>query len=334
MTNRHLGTHGPAVFPIGLGCMGMSGMYGATDEEECVATIQSAVDQGVNLIDTGDFYGMGDNEMLIRRALAGRRDKVLLSVKFGALRSPDGNWTGYDCRPAAVKNFCAYSLKRLGTDHIDIYRPARLDPAVPIEDTIAAIAGLIKAGYVRYIGLSEVGVETIRRAQAVHPIVDLQMEYALVTRNLEKDILPALRELGIGVTAYGVLSRGLLSGSQPRSKADIRSYLPRFTGENFQRNRNLVDALASIALQKGITPVQLALAWVLARGNDLVPIPGARTRKQLEEAMGAMAVQLSSEELSRIEAVLSEHQVAGTRYDARQMRLLDSERPIAMVSGA
>jgi aryl-alcohol dehydrogenase-like predicted oxidoreductase len=326
MTNRHLGANGPAVFPIGLGCMGMSGMYGAADEEDCIATIQSAIDQGVNLIDTGDFYGMGDNEMLIRRALVGRRDQVLLSVKFGALRSPDGNWAGYDSRPAAVKNFCAYSLKRLGTDHIDIYRPARLDPAVPVEDTIGAIASLIKAGYVRSIGLSEVGAETIRRAQAVHPIVDLQIEYAMVTRNVEQEILPVLRELGIGMTAYGVLSRGLLSGSRPQSKADMRSYLPRFTGENYQRNRNLVDALASIAVQKEITPVQLALAWVLSRGGGIVPIPGARTRKQLDEALGALAVKLTSDELSRIDEVVREHPIAGTRYDARQMKMLDSER--------
>jgi len=326
MTNRHLGANGPAVFPIGLGCMGMSGMYGAADEEDCIATIQSAIDQGVNLIDTGDFYGMGDNEMLIRRALVGRRDQVLLSVKFGALRSPDGNWAGYDSRPAAVKNFCAYSLKRLGTDHIDIYRPARLDPAVPVEDTIGAIASLIKAGYVRSIGLSEVGAETIRRAQAVHPIVDLQIEYAMVSRSPENEILPVLRELGIGMTAYGVLSRGLLSGSLPQSKADIRSYLPRFTGENFKRNRTLVDALASIALQKEITPVQLAIAWVLSRGNDIVPIPGARTRKQLDEALGALAVKLTAGELGRIDEVLNEQQIAGTRYDARQMKMLDSER--------
>lgn len=328
MTNRQLGTNGPSVFPIGLGCMGMSHMYGASDEAESIATIQSAVDQGVNLIDTGDFYGMGDNEMLIRRALEGRRDKVLLSVKFGALRAPDGNWTGYDSRPAAVKNFCAYSLKRLGTDHIDIYRPARLDPAVPVEDTIGAIAGLIKAGYVRSIGLSEVGVETIRRAHAVHPIADLQIEYAMVTRNVEKEILPVLRELGIGVTAYGVLSRGLLSGSTPQSKSDIRSYLPRFTGDNYQRNRAVVDALASIALQKGITPVQLALAWVLSRGSDIVPIPGARTRKQLDEALGALPVILSPEELANIDAVLESQQINGTRYDARQMKMLDSERRV------
>jgi aryl-alcohol dehydrogenase-like predicted oxidoreductase len=326
MTNPHLGAHGPEVFPLGLGCMGMSSIYGAADIDENIATLQYAVDRGINLIDTGDFYAMGDNEMLIRHALAGRRDQVLLSVKFGALRSPDGTWTGYDSRPAAVKNFCAYSLKRLGTDHIDIYRPARLDPAVPIEDTIGAIASLVKAGYVRYIGLSEVGAETIRRAQAVHPIVDLQIEYAMVTRNVEQEILPVLRELGIGMTAYGVLSRGLLSGSRPQSKADMRSYLPRFTGENYQRNRNLVDALASIAVQKEITPVQLALAWVLSRGGGIVPIPGARTRKQLDEALGALAVKLTSDELSRIDEVVREHPIAGTRYDARQMKMLDSER--------
>jgi aryl-alcohol dehydrogenase-like predicted oxidoreductase len=326
MTNRRLGANGPEVFPIGLGCMGMSGMYGAAEDAESIATLQSAVDQGVNLIDTGDFYGMGDNEMLIRRALEGRRDQVLLSVKFGALRSPGGNWTGYDCRPFAVKNFCAYSLKRLGTDHIDIYRAARLDPAVPIEDTIGAIAGLVKAGYVRYIGLSEVGVDTIRRAQAVHPIVDLQIEYAMVTRNPEKTILPALRELGIGVTAYGVLSRGLLSGSQPQSKADIRSYLPRFSGDNYQRNRTLVDALAAIAQRKQTTPAQLAVAWVLAQGSDILPIPGARTRKQLDDALGSLAVDLVPEELAILDEVLGEHQIAGTRYDARQMKMLDSER--------
>jgi aryl-alcohol dehydrogenase-like predicted oxidoreductase len=326
MTNRRLGANGPEVFPIGLGCMGMSGMYGAAEDAESIATLQSAVDQGVNLIDTGDFYGMGDNEMLIRRALEGRRDQVLLSVKFGALRSPDGNWTGYDCRPFAVKNFCAYSLKRLGTDHIDIYRAARLDPAVPIEDTIGAIAGLVKAGYVRYIGLSEVGVDTIRRAQAVHPIVDLQIEYAMVTRNPEKTILPALRELGIGVTAYGVLSRGLLSGSQPQSKADIRSYLPRFSGDNYQRNRTLVDALAAIAQRKQTTPAQLAVAWVLAQGSDILPIRGARTRKQLDDALGSLAVDLVPEELAILDEVLGEHQIAGTRYDARQMKMLDSER--------
>ena len=327
MTNRSLGAQGPEVFPLGLGCMGMSAMYGAADEEESIATIQSAVDHGVNLIDTGDFYGMGDNEMLLRRALSGgRRDQVLLSVKFGAMRGPDGNWVGFDSRPAAVKNFCAYSLKRLGADHIDIYRPARLDPAVPIEETMGALASLVKAGYVRYIGLSEVGAETIRRAHAVHPIVDLQIEYAMVTRGVEKEILPVLRELGIGMTAYGVLSRGLLSGSLPQSKSDIRSYLPRFTGDNYQRNRNLVDALASLALQKAITPVQLALAWVLARGNDIVPIPGARTRRQLDEAMGALTVNLSADDIAKIDAVNNEHQIAGTRYDARQMKTLDSER--------
>ena len=328
MKNRKLGANGPEVFPIGLGCMGMSAMYGAANEAECVATLQSAVDQGVQLIDTGDFYGMGDNEMLIRRALEGRRDRVVLSVKFGALRSPDGNWTGYDSRPAAVKNFCAYSLKRLGTDYIDIYRPARLDPGVPIEETIGAIAALVKAGYVRAIGLSEVGVETLRRAQAVHPIVDLQMEYAVVTRNAETAILPVLRELGIGMTAYGVLSRGLLSGSVPQSKTDIRSYLPRFTGPNYQRNLTLVGALTAMAQEKGITPVQLALAWVLAQGDDIVPIPGARTRQQLDDTLAALEVQLAPAEMAGIDEIVTEHEVAGTRYDARQMRTLDSERTV------
>src|SRR5689334_16305099 len=241
MEARKLGATGPSVFPISLGCMGMSGAYGAADERESIATIHAALDAGVNLIDTGDFYGHGHNELLIGRALADRRDRALLSVKFGALRSPEGVFTGFDGRPAAVKNFLGYTLKRLGVDHIDIYRPGRLDPNVPIEDTVGAIADLVKAGYVRHVGLSEVGVETIRRAHAVHPIADLQIEYSVVSRGPEAKIFPVLAELGIGVTAYGVLSRGLLSGSQPNGKGDLRSYLPRFTGDNRERNRGLVE---------------------------------------------------------------------------------------------
>jgi len=326
MTNsRSLGSL--EVFPLALGCMGMSGMYGAADENESVATIQQAIDSGINLLDTGDFYGMGHNELLVGRAIRGRRDEVILSVKFGALRGPDSAWLGVDARPAAVKNFLAYTLKRLNVDYIDIYRPARLDPNVPIEETIGAIAELVKAGYVRAIGLSEVGVETIRRAHAVHPITDLQIEYSLVSRNPERDIFPLLRQLGIGVTAYGVLSRGLLSGSLPQGRSDFRAHMPRFRDENLARNRELIDALRDIATAHKVTPTQLAIAWVMARGETIVPVIGARTRAQLEESLGALAIRLSSDELSEIEQAVPAESVAGTRYDERQMSVLDSERP-------
>src|SRR5689334_13161637 len=255
---RSLGRTGPRVFPIALGCMGMSGMYGQADETESMATIHEALDRGVNLLDTGDFYGMGHNEMLIGRALKDRRGEALRSVKFGALRGPDGAWIGTATRPAAVKTFLAYSLNRLGVDHIDIYRPARLDPAVPIEETMGAIADLIKAGYVRHAGLSEVGVETIRRSHAVTPIADLHIAYAIVTRGPEAAIFPALEELGIGVTAYGVLSRGLLSGSNTTRPGDYRAHLPRFSGENLEKNQAVVDGIAKLAARKGVTPTQLA----------------------------------------------------------------------------
>jgi aryl-alcohol dehydrogenase-like predicted oxidoreductase len=323
-TTRRLGTFD--VFPIALGCMGMSGMYGAADESESIATIQKAIDSGINLLDTGDFYGMGHNEMLVGRAIRGRRDSVLLSVKFGAMRGPDNSWIGIDTRPAAVKNFLAYSLKRLGVDHIDIYRPARLDPNVPIEDTIGAIAELVKAGYVRAIGLSEVGVETIRRAHAIHPITDLQIEYAIISRMPERAIFPLLRELGIGVTAYGVLSRGLLSGSLPAAKNDFRAHLPRFRDENLAKNRQLIETLTSLAAARGVTPTQLAIAWVLARGRDIVPVIGARRRPQLEESLGALSIQLTDADLQQIEQAIPPDAVAGTRYDEGQMKALDSER--------
>ena len=323
---RRLGSTGPTVFPIALGCMGMSGMYGPADDDESIATIHAALDHGINLLDTGDFYGMGHNEMLIGRALRDRRDRALLSVKFGAQRGPDGSWLGFDARPAAVKNSLAYTLTRLGVDHIDIYRPARLDPAVPIEETIGAIVDMIKAGYVRAIGLSEVGPETIRRAQAVHPIADLQIEYALISRGPEERIFPLLAELGIGVTAYGVLSRGLLSGSKPSGKGDFRAYLPRFSGENGERNRRLVEALETLAAEKGISPTQLAIAWVLAKGQSIVPVIGARKRTQLTESLGALQVELSPADLARVEEAVPASAVAGTRYDAHQMRMLDSEK--------
>lgn len=317
---------GVAVFPFALGCMGMSGMYGASDEAESIATIHAALDGGVTLLDTGDFYGAGHNEMLIGRAIQGRRAQALLSVKFGALRTPEGAFAGFDGRPAAVKNFAAYSLKRLGVDHIDIYRPARLDSSVPIEETIGAIADLIRAGYVRHAGLSEVGEETIRRAHAVHPITDLQIEYALISRGPEARIFPVLKELGIGVTAYGVLSRGLLSGSKPAAKGDYRAHLPRFTGDNQTRNEKVVEQLTQLASEKGLTPAQLAIAWVAAKGSNIVPVIGARTRKQLSESLAAIRVHLSPADLARIEAAIPSDAIAGTRYDERQMKMLDSER--------
>ncbi|HYP08400.1 MAG TPA: aldo/keto reductase [Bryobacteraceae bacterium] len=327
MTNhRQLGKTGPTVFPLALGCMGMSGMYGTADEAESIATIHAAIDAGINLLDTGDFYGSGHNEMLIGRAIEGRRDKVLLSVKFGAMRGPDGSWSGYDARPAAVKNWLAYTLNRLRVDYIDIYRPSRLDPQVPIEDTIGAIADMVKAGYVRAIGLSEVGPETIRRAHAVHPITDLQIEYSLISRSPEEAILPALEDLGIGLTAYGVLSRGLLSGSRPSGANDFRAHLPRFTGENLQRNNRIVEQLQAIASEKGVTTSQLAIAWVLAKGNTIVPVIGARKRTQLEESLGALAVHLSPSDLARIEEAVPATEVAGARYGSQQMQALDSER--------
>jgi aryl-alcohol dehydrogenase-like predicted oxidoreductase len=328
---RTLGRNGPAVSDLGLGCMGMSGMYGEADEDESIATIHAALDAGINLLDTGDFYGMGHNELLVGRALHGRqRDGVVISVKFGAQRGPDGSWLGYDARPAAVKTALAYSLQRLHTDHIDIYRPARLDPAVPIEETVGAIAELVQAGYVRYIGLSEVGAETIRRAAAVHPICDLQIEYSLISRRIEQEILPACRELGIGITAYGVLSRGLISGrydpSRSPSGGDIRGRMPRFREENLRQNLELVERLRQIAEAKGATTAQVAIAWVLSRGEDIVPVIGARRRDQLEEALGAQKLRLEPEDLEQIEQAVPPDAVAGSRYDEAQMAHLDSER--------
>ncbi|MGH9371244.1 MAG: aldo/keto reductase [Vicinamibacterales bacterium] len=324
--SRQLGSNGPRVFPIGLGCMGMSDLYGPADEGESIATIHVALDAGVTLLDTGDYYAAGHNELLVGRALRDRRDKAVLSVKFGALRGPDGSWLGMDTRPTAVKNFLAYSLKRLGVDHIDIYRPGRLDPNVPIEETVGAIADLVKAGYVRAIGLSEVGPETIRRAHAVHPVSDLQIEYSLVSRGPETRILPLMSELGIGVTAYGVLSRGLLSGSKPKSARDFRARLPRFRGENLQQNERLVEALRQVAAEKGATASQLAIAWVLAKGPNMVPLIGARTRTQFAESLGALQITLTPADLARINAAVPPTAVAGTRYDEHQMRVLDSER--------
>jgi aryl-alcohol dehydrogenase-like predicted oxidoreductase len=323
---RSLGAAGPKVFPLALGCMGMSGMYGQSDESESIATIHAALDSGITLLDTGDFYGMGHNELLIGKALRDRRDRALLSVKFGALRGPDGAWLGFDGRPAAVKNFIAYSLKRLGVDHIDIYRPSRLDTSVPIEETVGAVVDLIKAGYVRAVGLSEVGVETIRRAHAVHPISDLQIEYALISRGPEAKILPVLDELGIGVTAYGLLSRGLLSGSTPDRQGDLRARLPRFAPEHAEQNQRVVRAFAAFAAARGVRPATLAVAWALAKGPHIVPVIGARTRTQLAETLAGLDLNLAPDDVAALEAAVPASAIAGTRYDAHQMRMLDSER--------
>jgi aryl-alcohol dehydrogenase-like predicted oxidoreductase len=334
MRDRVLGTNGPRVSAIGLGCMGMSGMYGAADEDESIATIHAAFNAGITLLDTGDFYGMGHNELLIRDALRGRkREDVLISVKFGGLRDPDGGWGGYDARPVAVKNFLAYTLRRLGTDYVDIYRPARVDPNVPIEDTVGAIVDMIAAGHVRHVGLSEAGAGTIRRAQAVHQIVDLQIEYSLFSRSIEAEILPVCRELGIGITAYGVLSRGLLSGHWSKDRAtdkrDFRARSPRFSGENLDKNLALVEALRAIAAEKGVTVAQIAITWVLARGEDIVPLVGARRRDRLDEALGALEVQLSADDLARIERAVPHGAASGDRYDPAQMAHLDSEQRAA-----
>jgi aryl-alcohol dehydrogenase-like predicted oxidoreductase len=327
---RRLGATGPEVFPLALGCMGMSGMYGESDEAESIRTIHAAVDGGVTLLDTGDFYGMGHNELLVGRALRemspAARAKVMVSVKFGALRGPDMSWLGFDGRPAAVKNFLSHSLTRLGVDHIDIYRPARLDGAVPIEETVGAIAEMVKAGYVRYVGLSEVGLETTQRAKAVTPVCDVQIEYGLASRSIEEKILPGLRELGVGVTAYGVLSRGLLSGSVPQAKGDFRARLPRFTGENLVRNQALAAALKELAATRGVTAVQMAIAWALAKGEDIVPVIGSRKVAQVTEALGALDIALSAEEVAMLEAAVPAAEVAGSRYDSHQMAMLDSEK--------
>ena len=330
MQTMKLGRSGPEVSALGLGCMGMSpGVYGPADEAESIATIRTGLDAGINFLDTGDFYGMGHNEMLIRRALEGApRDRVIISVKFGSLRDPAGMFVGNDSRPAAVKNFLAYTLRRLGTDYVDIYRPARLDPTVPIEDTIGAIADMIRAGYIRHVGLSEVGAETIRRAHAVHPITDLQIEYSLMSRGIESKILPTTRELGIGITAYGVLSRGLLSGRLPPAgnKGDLRMVrMPRFQQGNVEQNLRLVDGLRQIGGEKGASPAQLALAWVRSRGDDILPVMGARRRDQLKESLHALDLKLSAADLARIDAAVSPELTAGTRYDTPQMAHLDSE---------
>jgi aryl-alcohol dehydrogenase-like predicted oxidoreductase len=330
MQHRRLGKTGPSVSALGLGCMGMSGMYGPADRTEGIATIHAALEAGITLLDTGDFYGMGHNEMLVGEALQGRdRDQAVISVKFGAMRDPAGAWLGYDARPQAVKSFLAYTLQRLRVDYIDIYRPARLDPNVPIEDTVGAIADMVKAGYVRHIGLSEVGPDTIRRAASVHPICDLQIEYSLISRGIEDGILPACRELGIGITAYGVLSRGLISGhwrNETNGPGDFRAHSPRFQEGNVERNLALVEGLRRLAEAKGVSVAQIAIAWVAAQGDDIIPLVGARRRDRLAEALGALDVKLTEEDLSAIERIVPKGAAAGYRYPSAQMGMLDSER--------
>jgi len=331
MEQRQLGRTGPQVSALGLGLMGMSDFYGPADEAESIATIHAALEAGVTLLDTGDFYGVGHNETLLGRALkeSSRRDQAVVSLKFGALRDPAGGFIGYDNRPKAVKNFLAYSLQRLGLDHVDIYRPSRLDPDVAIEETIGAIAELQQAGYVRHIGLSEVGPDTIRRAAATARISDLQIEYSLLSRGIEESILPTVRELGIGITAYGVLSRGLITGrwSPPRKgQFDFRTISPRFQQGNVERNLALAEALGRVAEGRGMSRAQAAIAWVAARGEDIVPLVGARRRDRLHEALGALDTALSTEDLAAFEAAVPKGAAAGERYPAQQLVFMDSER--------
>jgi aryl-alcohol dehydrogenase-like predicted oxidoreductase len=328
MKTTKLGSVGPSVSAVGLGCMSMGrgGLYGPAAEEEGIRTIHEAIERGVTLLDTGDFYGMGDNELLVGKAISGaKRDKVILSVKVGGMRDPGGQFIGLDLRPAAVKNFAAYSLRRLGVDVIDVYRPCRLDPAVPIEDTVGAVADLVKAGYVRHIGLSEMGADTIRRAHRVHPIADLQIEYSLASRSPEEKIFPVLHELGISATLYGVLSRGLLSGKKPQGALDYRAHQPRFQGEAATANAALVEKLRAFAERIGRSPAEVCVAWVLAKEPAFVPIVGARTPSQLD-VLGAADRPLSADEMGEIERLVPKNAFQGSRYAEALMAHLDSER--------
>ncbi|HUX14172.1 MAG TPA: aldo/keto reductase [Spirochaetia bacterium] len=329
MKKRKLGESGPEVSAVGLGCMAMSGTYGPVNDKESVATIHEAMERGITLLDTGDFYGRGHNELLLREALkGGKREKAFLQVKFGAQLEPSGRFIGFDGRPASVKTSLTYTLTRLGTEYVDLYQPSRLDPRVPIEETVGAIADMVKEGYVRFIGLSEMGEATIRRANAVHPVTALQIEYSLMSRSIEKEILSAVRTMGIGITAYGILSRGLIArvGAPESGRHDIRGRFPRFQGENFKRNLGLVQALDSLARGKGTTTARLAIAWVLSRGDDIIPLLGARNRKQLRDSLGALELALSPTDLEEIDRAIPAAEVAGGRYDDAAMSTLDSER--------
>jgi len=324
-----IGQDGETIPAAGLGCMGMSGGYGPADDAESIATIHAALDAGISFIDTGDFYGMGHNEMLIGEALkGGRRQRAFLSVKFGHMRGPDGAQLGYDLRPAAVKNFLAYSLRRLNTDYVDLYQPARYDRSVALEDTLGAIFDLKTAGYVRHIGLSEVSGSTLRRAATVYPVAALQMEYSLLSRGIEREILPTLRELKMPLVAYGVLSRGLISDAtlmDTVTMSEVRARMPRFSPKNFPRNRALIEALGAVARGRGASMAQLAFAWLRSRGDDIVPLVGARRRDQLAEALEGLAITLTPEELSAIEQAVPKNAVAGERYGPLAMKHLDSE---------
>ncbi len=318
MERRRLGTQGLEVSALGLGCMGMSEFYAGADERESVATIHRAIDLGVTFLDTADMYGPFKNEELVGRALRGRRDRVVLATKFGNVRSPDGKFLGISGRPDYVRQACDASLRRLGVERIDLYYQHRVDRSVPIEDTVGAMAELVRAGKVRYLGLSEAGPQTIRRAHAVHPISALQTEYSLWSRDPEDEILPTVRALGIGFVAYSPLGRGFLTGRfrtfEDLAPDDYRRNSPRFQGENFGKNLQLVERVRELAREKGVEASQLALAWVLARGGDVVPIPGTTRVRHLEENVAALAIRLSPEELARVDAAAPKGAAAGTRY--------------------
>ena len=326
MEMRTLGQNGPRLSAIGLGCMRMSSFAGPKSypDEEGIATIQAALDAGINFLNTGDFYGMGHNELLVRHAIKGRRDQALISVKFGALRSPSGQVLGIDVRPNAVKNFAAYSLQRLGVDVIDIYQPGRIDPNLPIEETVGAIADLIKEGKVRYLGLSEVGAENIRRAHKVHPVTALEIEYSLGTRFIEKEILPTIRELGIGLVAYGVVGQGLLTGSVKNDlpSNDIRRQFPKFDQENLPRNLEKISFLERVARERSCTTTQLAIAWVLSRGKDIVPLVGMSQRARVSENLKALEVTLSKEDLADLDRAFALGAISGDRYPAQVKHLV------------